>query len=54
MAGYIGVTSREWFMYLSKNNDSNEVNFWRSDTKNFKSLIQGEPFFFIVSFVNIS
>lgn len=48
MAGYIGVTSREWFMYLSKNNDSNEVNFWRSDTKNFKSLIQGEPFFFIV------
>lgn len=48
MKGYIGVTSREWFTYLSLHNKAGEFNFWRKDTKNFQSLIKGEPFFFLV------
>lgn len=48
MKGYIGVTSREWFMYLSNENHFGEVNFWRKNTNNFKLLTMGEPLFFIV------
>lgn len=48
LKGYIGVTSREWITYLSNNAGLKEVNFWRKDTKNFKSLTKGEPFFFLV------
>jgi hypothetical protein len=46
--GYIGVTSREWFGYLSVSVGINEVNFWRKNTANFNVLKQGEPFFFLV------
>ncbi|MED1471790.1 HNH endonuclease [Bacillus salipaludis] len=48
MKGYIGVTSREWFTYLSAHNEAVEINFWRKDTKDFKSITMGEPFFFLV------
>ncbi|WP_235178969.1 HNH endonuclease [Bacillus cihuensis] len=48
MKGYIGVTTREWFMYLSNNESLKEVNFWRKNTNNFKVLAHGEPFFFLV------
>ncbi|MCM3572507.1 HNH endonuclease [Mesobacillus subterraneus] len=48
MAGYIGVTARKWFTYLSSSNGINEVNFWRKNTDNFNVLKQGEPFFFLV------
>src|SRR3954453_14967959 len=48
MNGYIGVTSREWFTNLSSHNEADEFNFWRKDTKNFKSITMGEPFFFLV------
>lgn len=48
MKGYIGVTSREWFMYLSQKNNVDEVNFWRKNTNNFRALTEGEPFFFLV------
>lgn len=48
MTGYIGVTSREWFTNLSSHNEADEFNFWRKDTKNFKSITMGEPFFFLV------
>lgn len=48
MKGYVGVTSREFFMYLANENYIGEVNFWRKDKKNFKVLTKGEPFFFIV------
>lgn len=48
MKGYIGVTSREWFTYLSATEGINEVNFWHKNTANFNVLTQGEPFFFLV------
>lgn len=48
MKGYIGVTSREWFTYLSQSNNLDEVNFWRKNTNNFKALKKGESFFFLV------
>jgi len=48
MKGYIGVTSREWFTYLSINEGINEVNFWRKNTNHFNILTTGEPFFFLV------
>lgn len=48
MKGYIGVTAREWFSYLSNEPELNEVNFWRKNTNDFKVLNPGDPFFFIV------
>lgn len=48
MKGYIGVTSREWFTYLSATPGFSEVNFWRKNTNSFNVLQAGEPFFFIV------
>lgn len=48
MKGYIGVTAREWFTYLSQTNNFVEVNFWRKNTNNFRILTKGEPFFFLV------
>ena len=48
MNGYIGITSREWFTYLSTDPGIKEVNFWRKNTNNFNVLQAGEPFFFLV------
>ncbi|MFE4120080.1 HNH endonuclease [Priestia sp. YIM B13486] len=48
MKGYIGVTSREWFAYLAKKDNIDEINFWRKNTANFNVLTKGEPFFFLV------
>ncbi|WP_018393458.1 hypothetical protein [Bacillus sp. 37MA] len=48
MKGYVGVTSREWFMYLSNKDNISEVNFWRKNTDNFNVLTKDEPFFFLV------
>lgn len=48
MNGYIGVTSREWFQFLSANDIHSEINFWRKNTNQFKVLEQGESFFFLV------
>jgi len=48
MNGYIGVTAREWFSFLSQNTNLGEVNFWRKNTNNFGVLKKGEPFFFLV------
>ena len=48
MNGYIGITSREWFQFISANNIHSEINFWRKNTNQFKVLKQGEPFFFLV------
>lgn len=48
MKGYIGVTSREWFHFLAEKNYQDKINFWRKNTKQFKVLETGEPFFFLV------
>lgn len=48
MSGYIGITDRQWFNNLKSQYILNEVNFWRKNTNNFKSLAPGEKFFFLV------
>ena len=48
MKGYIGITAREWFEYLSSKDNIYEVNFWRKNTNNFRALDKGDPFFFLV------
>ena len=48
MSGYIGVTSYEWFDYLSNVNYKDSINFWRKNTNRFKAIEQGSPFFFLV------
>lgn len=47
MNGYVGVTDNDWFDFLSKQPEIDEVNFWQPGGRTqFKSLIPGEPFFF--------
>jgi len=47
MKGYIGVTDNDWFSFLSKQPEIDEVNFWQPGGKSlFRSLSPGEPFFF--------
>jgi putative restriction endonuclease len=47
MKGYVGVTDNDWFDFLSKQPEIDEVNFWQPGGRTqFKSLIPGEPFFF--------
>lgn len=46
--GYIGITTRSWFEYIKENNFTEEVNFWRKNTNDFKVIKKGEPFFFLV------
>jgi putative restriction endonuclease len=46
MHGYIGHTDRAWWRFQSDQGDSDEVNFWRSDRRQFSALQPGEPFFF--------
>ncbi|PAB60993.1 hypothetical protein [Anaeromicrobium sediminis] len=48
LRGYIGVTSREWFTFLKENNITQDVNFWRKNTKKFNCLKEGDYFFFLV------
>ena len=47
MKAYVGVTDSDWFGFLSKRPDLNEVNFWRpGDTRAFRIISVGEPFLF--------
>ena len=47
MKGFVGVTDNDWFDFLSKQPEIDEVNFWQPGGRTqFKSLKQGEPFFF--------
>ena len=47
MKGFVGVTDNDWFEFLSKQPGIDEVNFWQPGGRTrFKSLKQGEPFFF--------
>jgi 5-methylcytosine-specific restriction endonuclease McrA len=46
--GCIGITSRDWFVYLKKNSITQDVNFWRKNTDKFNILSKGQPFFFMV------
>lgn len=48
IAGYIAVTAQEWFDYLEKHKTKDCVNFWRKNTKDFKCIDVGQPFFFLV------
>jgi putative restriction endonuclease len=47
MKGYIGVTDKDWFTFLSQQPGIDEVNFWQpGGSRLFKSLLPGEPFLF--------
>ncbi len=44
---YVGVTDREWFDFLRKRQEVNEINFWQPSGKNqFRALQPGEMFLF--------
>ena len=47
MKGFVGVTDKDWFDFLSQQQEIDEVNFWQPGGKSsFKALSAGEPFFF--------
>jgi len=47
MKGFVGVTDKDWFTFLSRQPGIDEVNFWQPGGRTqFKSLKPGEPFFF--------
>ena len=47
MQGYIGVTYRDWYNYLSSQSRVDEVNFWRPHgDRGFRALNPGDLFFF--------
>ncbi|TDM48527.1 hypothetical protein ETI08_05110 [Macrococcoides goetzii] len=50
MVSYIGVTSREWFAYLSNRYISKDdtINFWKKSTSELKRLKHGDDFYFLV------
>jgi len=47
MKAYVGVTNNDWFAFLSRQPDVDEVNFWQPSGKTlFRALKPGEPFLF--------
>lgn len=47
MKGFVAVTDRDWYRFLSGLGDLDEVNFWRPSGQNrFASLQVGEPLIF--------
>jgi putative restriction endonuclease len=47
MNGFIAVTDKDWFEFLSQQKDLDEVNFWRpSDTRSPQQLRAGMPLLF--------
>jgi putative restriction endonuclease len=44
---YVAVTDPDWYRFLARRRDLEEVNFWRPrDTRRFGAIAVGEPFFF--------
>jgi putative restriction endonuclease len=43
---WVGVTDTEWYRYLAKREDLNEVNFWKPSGRSFHALRPGELFLF--------
>jgi putative restriction endonuclease len=47
MKAYVGVTNNDWFAFLSRQPDIDEVNFWQPSGKTlFRALSPREPFLF--------
>ena len=47
MKGFVGVTDNDWFEFLSKLPEIDEVNFWQpGGSRFFRSLQLGDPFLF--------
>lgn len=47
LKGYVGITDDEWFEFLSRQVEIDEVNFWQPGGRTvFRALEPGEPFFF--------
>jgi putative restriction endonuclease len=47
LKGFVGVTDKDWFAFLSQQPEIDEVNFWQPGGRSrFRSLKPGEPFLF--------
>ena len=47
MKAFVGITDRDWYDFLSRRPDLDEVNFWQpSGSTNFVALTLGQPFLF--------
>ncbi len=46
MQGYVGLTDFDWWTFLSRQPQLEEVNFWKPSGGAFKALSPCEPFFF--------
>lgn len=47
MKGFVAITDREWFEFLSQRPEIDEVNFWQpGGSTSFKALSAGQPFLF--------
>jgi putative restriction endonuclease len=47
MQAYVGITNKDWFSFLRREPNLEEVNFWRpSDKQQFKAIRPGELFLF--------
>jgi putative restriction endonuclease len=47
MKGFVGITDSDWFEFLAKQPEIDEVNFWQpGGSSRFQALSSGEPFFF--------
>jgi len=47
MKGFVGVTDNDWFDFLSRQPEIDEINFWQPGGRGqFRALKPGEPFFF--------
>ena len=46
MRFWVGLTDRDWFDFLSQQDDVEEVNFWQPSARKPVDLLGGEPFLF--------
>ena len=48
MKGFVGSTDNDWFAFLSRQPEIDEVNFWQpSGQQRFRALKPGDPFLFM-------
>lgn len=47
MSPYMALTSNIWFENIVLTPPEKEINFWRKSTNNFRSLYEGDEFFFV-------
>ena len=47
MRAWVAVTDKDWYRFLSRRSDFDEINFWQpGGNREFHTLSPGEPFLF--------